>query len=749
MIKAFFLPVCLCMGAFAIGQPGTHLQIAGRNLIGTCGDTITLKGINYAPYNWGYSASENYFDEIARTGANCVRLVWYKNSVSAIYNNLSYLDSALARCVRAGMLPILELHDATCSGNMANVTALLPFYTSVSFKALELKYRQHLIVNIANEAGYYAWSSNPANALQTYKTTYQNAITTLRNNGLQVPLMIDAPDCGANSDAIVNAGAEMLAADPLANTLFSVHGYWYGFTGNNVTAMGQKVQALYQSGLCVFFGEIANLQDDASPCQYNLAYVDLLGILKNYQTGWAAWSWYHDVCTARQISNNGTAGNLSAFGQVIVNHPDFGLKTTAKQPLQLKPNCGDTCSLMAGALSGPLNGCRYIGSGMPVTYSLPPVVNAASVKWTLPARSTALSYSTDSLSVTLLLQAGFELGTTAQKQIKIRVISRCGNNTERLLAISTAKPAVPAYLSGTSNACLGMAPDLVTYKTGKVANATGYLWNIPPVGATIVSHPAGTGENDTVIQVQYNTNYPITPNPLVDFISVAATSPCGTSLPKKLLVTRTGPSAAGTLSGPADVCTEIINRLDGIESSVTYSIKKIPNAGYYLWTVPTTGATIISHPGGTAMHDTAIKVSFSTDLPAAGGKITVKGINGCSTGAEKSITVSAKKVLAPAAITGTETPCPGATEVYTCTTVTHATGYSWTLPQNAVIISGQGTAQITVQYPASEAQFKTGYVRVKALSPCGNSATRSLAITKCLPMITGILNREDIFIGKE
>ena len=339
MKKAYTFFIYFLGAQIATGQPNTHLQVQGRNLIGTCGDNIVLRGINYPVFNWGYDLSENYFTELAKTNANAIRLVWYKNSGQPIYNNLVNLDTALARCVRSKMIPIVDLHDATCTSDMAQVAALVSFYTSAGFKALEIKYRKHLIINIANEAGVYYWAGNPATALSDYRSTYQNIIISLRNEGLQIPFMVDAPDCGTNSDAIVSAGQQILNSDVLGNTMFSVHGYWYGFANNDSATMATKIQALVNTGLTIVFGEIANEQDDAAPCMYLLQYVPLLKIAKANNIGWMAWCWYHDICNNRQISNNGSSNNLTAYGQVIVNDAAVGLKFTAIPPIQLNSGC--------------------------------------------------------------------------------------------------------------------------------------------------------------------------------------------------------------------------------------------------------------------------------------------------------------------------------------------------------------------------------------------------------------------------
>jgi mannan endo-1,4-beta-mannosidase len=340
MKKIIFIPLILallaCQNMFAQIGPSNAvaLQVSGSYLLGTCGDSIRLKGVNYAATGWGWSAAENYFPEIAQTGANCVRIVWYANDGSPQYT-FANLDSALARCVRHKMIPIFELHDATCNSNMSVVSGLLSFYNSTPFLSLEQKYRKHLIINFANEAGFYQWSGDPAAALSTYASTYTSMISTLRTAGVKVPFMIDAPDCGTNSDAFVQVAPSIVSDDPLQNVLFSVHSYWYAFTGNDIINMTDKIIPLANAGVCVVFGEIANFQDDNSPCTYSLNYQQLLPVLDNYGMGWIAWGWTADVCAQRQLSTNGSFSSLSPYGQSIVNDPNFGLATHAVRALQL------------------------------------------------------------------------------------------------------------------------------------------------------------------------------------------------------------------------------------------------------------------------------------------------------------------------------------------------------------------------------------------------------------------------------
>ncbi|NTW31295.1 MAG: fibronectin type III domain-containing protein [Bacteroidetes bacterium] len=86
-------------------------------------------------------------------------------------------------------------------------------------------------------------------------------------------------------------------------------------------------------------------------------------------------------------------------------------------------------------------------------------------------------------------------------------------------------------------------------------------------------------------------------------------------------------------------------------------------------------------------------------------------------------------VASPGTITGNATPCQNATGVsYSISIVSGATGYNWTVPAGASIISGQGTVSITVNYATTN-----GNVCVTAGNTCGTSIASCLAISLIAP----------------
>jgi mannan endo-1,4-beta-mannosidase len=333
---------------FTTSAAQRYIHTSGKYLLGPCDDTLLLKGVNYAPYNWGYDISSLEIAQIALSGANAVRMVWYSNNpdpyTNAVYGNFVALDSAISKCVQNKMIAVVEIHDYTCSTDTTGLLNLSTWWTQAGVFNILQKYKESVIINYANEALYFNWTSNPTAALATYKRTYQNIITALRSNaGFKFPIMIDAPDCGTNTDAFItsNVANSLIQFDPEHNLIFSAHTYWFAFANNDSAQMAAKINAVLAQNIPLVLGELANFQGDATPCQYALNYKPLLNYCQLKKVSWLSWCWDHDNCPARQISSNGNFSNLTTYGNDIVHNTGYGLLQVSAPKSQFFLNgCG-------------------------------------------------------------------------------------------------------------------------------------------------------------------------------------------------------------------------------------------------------------------------------------------------------------------------------------------------------------------------------------------------------------------------
>jgi mannan endo-1,4-beta-mannosidase len=329
------------------------LYVNGRFLYDRKGNQIVLRGVDYPLLDdWNFPANPvGYLNEIAKSGANAIRIQWYINYPDAgrpAYP-MTALGTFLDSCIALNIIPIVMVADETCQNDVTLINStVVPWWTHADTDPAKdvvdtLKARaQCLILNLANELGVYHWADNPGTALDTYIDAYQTAIKSMRTAGLYMPLMIDAPDCGTALDAFTARGADLIETLPLGNILLSAHAYWAGYDGRPF------IPTAVASNLPIVFGEIANKQDETANdgstlyCYYDLdgtkqnhapstgfTYQSFLETLLSDDIGWLAWSWTNDNCGPRQISGNGSFSALTTYGKDIVNNPAYGLKSTA------------------------------------------------------------------------------------------------------------------------------------------------------------------------------------------------------------------------------------------------------------------------------------------------------------------------------------------------------------------------------------------------------------------------------------
>ncbi|MEP7321788.1 MAG: fibronectin type III domain-containing protein [Saprospiraceae bacterium] len=191
------------------------------------------------------------------------------------------------------------------------------------------------------------------------------------------------------------------------------------------------------------------------------------------------------------------------------------------------------------------------------------------------------------------------------------------------------------------------------------------------------------------------------------------------------------PAIPGQISGDS---TGMCN----VPSSSIYSVLPVPNSTCYIWHVPH-GATIV---GGFMMDSSvfadAIEVVF--DNTFTGGYIEVSAHNDCGaspTWQGSRIYVSAAPGSVPGEMTGlTSGVCKLQGQVYSIPAINNATGYLWTVPLGATIVSGQGTNAITINFASS---YRTGDICVQYSTTCGTSPFDCKTVSP-EPEITGSID---------
>jgi mannan endo-1,4-beta-mannosidase len=269
------------------------------------------------------------FAEIARTGANVVRIVW-----TTVDGNATELDRAIGNAVAQQLIPMPELHDAT--GNRAGIPAVVDYWVRSDVAAVIRKYEQVALVNIANEAG-----DGMVTAAQ-FTSDYTTAINRMRTAGYRVPLILDAPNWGQNIDVLQSAGPGLLNADPDHNLMFSVHMWWNDPNGTRVM---NELNMSVNANLPLIVGEFAH-HAVTNCANAPFAYRTLLAQAQTQEVGWLAWSWgglKNSDCASSgpfDMTTAGTFATLAGWGlEVAVSDANSIQRTSVRPRSMTAGNC--------------------------------------------------------------------------------------------------------------------------------------------------------------------------------------------------------------------------------------------------------------------------------------------------------------------------------------------------------------------------------------------------------------------------
>jgi mannan endo-1,4-beta-mannosidase len=302
------------------GAPRATYYVKDGQLFDACGEQVVLRGVNHPTLYVDRKGAA--MPEIAKTGANAVRLFWAASMGVAI----GEAEPAIKAAIQNGMLPILEMHDSTCAWNLDGIVS---YWTSTAALQLIERYQANLIVNIANE-------TRPPNAAQ-FQAKYASVVQTLRQAGIHTPLMIDGGNCGRDYGMLFSQGEALLAADPEHNLIFSAHLY----DPLSAAALTQVFDTAVQKKLPFVVGEFSNKQPPG--CGSALDYATLIAEAEKHGTGWLAWSWgdndpntrWNSDCGEFDMTATFAYDSLERWGKEVAVTLPASIENTSHRPASL------------------------------------------------------------------------------------------------------------------------------------------------------------------------------------------------------------------------------------------------------------------------------------------------------------------------------------------------------------------------------------------------------------------------------
>lgn len=327
--------ILLCSAALVMTtsaqKPG--LRVIGRDLYTPCNDKVVLRGVNkMAVWTQDLDLRKKTYEEIRKTGANCVRIVWLAQpSAAEVDAGIDGLDRTIQDCIDNDMIPMIEMHDAT--GQWAKLQMVLDYWKRPEVLAVIKKHEKYLIVNIANECGEFEVTD------EMFKTGYESALTQLRTAGIHTPLVIDAADWGKNLAQLVRVGPYLMDKDPDKNVLFSVHTYWDKADGGDANFITTQFQAAVDAGLPLMIGEFAGLFNRGGACTYEADHETIIKRAQEMGLGYLAWEWgpgnefAHPTCTVMNMTTDSHFNTLQiGWAREVALSSANSIKNTSVTP---------------------------------------------------------------------------------------------------------------------------------------------------------------------------------------------------------------------------------------------------------------------------------------------------------------------------------------------------------------------------------------------------------------------------------
>ncbi|QOV33815.1 cellulase family glycosylhydrolase [Streptomyces ferrugineus] len=324
-LLGLLLPLIAFVTPAHAAPPG--FRITDGRLLESNGNDFVMRGVNHA-HTW-FPDRVSSLAHIKAKGANTVRVVlssgdrWTRNDTADVAN-------VVAQCKQNRLICVLEVHDTTGYGEQSGAATLsraADYWISVQ-SALAGQ-EDYVLVNIGNEpygnTGYTAWTADTKAAIQK-----------LRTAGFRHTIMVDAPNWGQDwAFTMRDNAASVFAADPDANTIFSIHMYGVFDTAAEIS---DYLNRFVTAGLPIVVGEFGHNHSDGDPDEDTI-----LAVTQQLGLGYLGWSWsgngggveYLDMVT------NFDPNQLTSWGQRLFNGAN-GIAATSQEATIYSSGGGDT-----------------------------------------------------------------------------------------------------------------------------------------------------------------------------------------------------------------------------------------------------------------------------------------------------------------------------------------------------------------------------------------------------------------------
>ena len=318
MNKNVYIFLLLLNLSFICPKTVESLYVKENKLYDGKGKEFIFRGINL-PHAWFKDKTEFSIGEISSLGANSARIVL---ACGSQYTKTTYteVENIINWCEAKGLICVLELHDFTGSDDPSDISKKSLDYW-IEMKSLINEHKKYIIINIANE-----WQGT-WNKGNLWGDTYVGTVKSMRDNGIENVIMIDASGYGQETGPVIKDAKRVLEADPDKNVIFSYH--VYSALGKDNDTLYAGFDGLKNTGVCWVVGEFGWFQNGG-----NVVYKTLMDYCQKNNIGWIAWSWAgnggDDACLDITSAETFAKEDLTQWGKDVF-YGEYGIKNTARK----------------------------------------------------------------------------------------------------------------------------------------------------------------------------------------------------------------------------------------------------------------------------------------------------------------------------------------------------------------------------------------------------------------------------------
>lgn len=316
----FLLIILACFIGISVQAQDDYagFRVIGRHLYDRAGEKVVLVGVNKMVI-WTDIDGVPAFEEIAKTGANAVRIVWLTSGTA------DQLDTAITNAITQQLIPMVDCHDTT--GDWSKLGDCVDYWVRPDILAVIRKHEAYLLINIANEA-----DDGQLRDIE-YKAGYELALRRMRVAGIRVPLIIDGQSYASRIDNLQKNAPYLMQIDPLQNVMFSIHLYWpsqrFGATVDDLVIKELRESA--EMGLPLIVGEFAY---EAVGCIGEIPYRTIIEQAHLHEIGWFAWEWGpgNKDCSSLDMTDDGMFDTLHDWGLEVAITDPYSIQNVAVRP---------------------------------------------------------------------------------------------------------------------------------------------------------------------------------------------------------------------------------------------------------------------------------------------------------------------------------------------------------------------------------------------------------------------------------